>query len=95
MKKNLFLILSVIILSLMLPVFASSMDYNHKLEMDDMQFSSTIEGDKIHVKLTCRDNRLGGKNDILNPAVTSKIMLAYESGRDSFKKRHHHRSILC
>ncbi len=67
------------------------MDYNHKLEMEDTQFSWTTEGDKIHVKLSCRDNRLVGKNDILNPAVTRKIMLAYENGRDSFKKRHHYR----
>lgn len=162
MKNNLFLIFTIIILSLTQPGFAADMDYLHKLEVKNMQFSWTIEGDKIHVKLSAKttgwvavgfdpekdmgganiiigavkggkfkiedhyanrsrghssDEKLGGKNDVLNPsgseengvttisftlpldtgdkfdkpidpAKTSKVMLAYGSGRDSFKARH-------
>jgi hypothetical protein len=167
MKKNLFLILSVVVFSLMLPAFASAMDYDHKLEVKNMQFSWTVDGDQIHVKLSAKttgwvaigfypekamaganiiigavkngkfkiedhyanksrghssDEKLGGKNDVLNPSGsekngvttisftlpldtgdkfdkpinpegTSKIMLAYGSGRDSFKARHPFRTI--
>ena len=65
MKKNLFLILTVVIFSLMLPVFAFSMEYLHKLEVQNMQFSWIVEGDKIHVKLSA-------KTTVINPESNNR-----------------------
>ena len=145
----------------------SAMEYQHTLEVKNMQFSWTIEGDLIHVQLSAKttgwvgigfdpekamsganiiigavkkgkfrvedhygnrkrghanDEKLGGKNDVINPSGSEKdgvttisftfplntgdeydkpinpqgkslVMLAYGSGKDSFKTRHPYRTI--
>ncbi|CCK79687.1 MULTISPECIES: DOMON domain-containing protein [Desulfobacula] len=167
MTKNYFIIsiaATVFFLSL-LPLYA--MDYQHTLEVKDMQFSWTIEGEQIHVQMSAKttgwvavgfdpekamqganiiigavkegkfkvedhygnrkrghksDEEMGGKNDVLNPAGseadgittisfslpldtgdaydkpikqegTTKVMLAYGAGKDSFRNRHPFRTI--
>jgi len=167
MKKNYMLTTILALMFTILPLSLSAMEYQHTLEVKNMQFSWTVEGDQIHVKLSAKttgwvaigfdpekamgganiiigavkngkfkiedhyankrrghssDEKMGGKNDVLNPSGsekngvttisftlpldtgdkfdkpintegTSKIMLAYGSGRDSFKARHPFRTI--
>lgn len=154
-------------MSLSLPLHLSAMEYQHTLEVKNMQFSWTVEGDKIHVQLSAKttgwvgigfdpekamqganiiigavkngkfkvedhygdrkrghssDEKLGGKNDVLNPSgseadgvttisfsfpldtgdkydkpinpeAINRVMLAYGSGKDSFKTRHPYRMV--
>ena len=86
MKKNMFLILTMVIASLMLPVFASSMGYLYKLEVKNMQFSWTVEGDKIHVKLSAKttgwvaigfypEKKMGGANIIIGAVKDGKFKI--------------------
>ncbi len=86
MKKNLFLIFTVVIFSLMQPVFAFSMEYLHKLEVKNMQFSWTVEGDKIHVKLSAKttgwvgigfypEKKMGGANIIIGAVKNGKFKI--------------------
>ncbi|MFH2061174.1 MAG: DOMON domain-containing protein [Pseudomonadota bacterium] len=167
MKKYLLILLAAILVSFLTAFSASAMDYQHKLEVKDMQFSWTIEGDNIHVMVSAKttgwvgigfdpekamqganiiigavkdgkvkiedhygdrnrghssDEELGGKNDVINPSGmeeggvttisftlpltsddkwdkpinasgTTRIMLAYGAGKDSFKTRHPYRTI--
>lgn len=165
--KKCFLTAVVLMIFIVIPVAGSAMEYKHTLEVKDMTFSWTIEGDQIHVKLSAKttgwvgigfdpenameggdivigavkgdkfkvedhygdrkrghknDEKLGGKNDVLNAAgseadgVTTisftkslkaadkydkdivpdslyRVMLAYGSGKDSFKTRHPYRTV--
>jgi hypothetical protein len=113
MKKKSFMMLVLAGLFLVLPLSAFAMEYKHTLEVKNMQFDWTIEGDQIHVRLSAKttgwvgigfdpekamsganiiigavkdgkfkvedhygdrkrghsnDEKLGGKNDLINPA---------------------------
>jgi len=165
-KKNGYILIVSFVLMVM-PLSLSAMEYQYKLEVKKMQFSWTIEKDKIHVKLKAKtkgwvsigfepekamlganiiigmvkdgqvevqdhygvrkrghksDTALGGTSDVLNPSgseekgitaisftfplhtgdkwdkainpdVTGIVMLAYGTGKDSFKTRHQYRTI--
>ncbi len=167
MKKICFILTILAVVSLSLPLHISAMEYQHTLEVKNMQFSWTVEGDQIHVQLSAKttgwvgigfdpetamqganiiigavkkgkfkvedhygdrkrghssDEKLGGKNDVvdpsgseadgvttisfsfpldtgdkydkpINPEATSRVMLAYGSGKDSFKTRHPYRTV--
>lgn len=86
MKKNSFLILTVALLSLTLHGSAASMDYLHKLEVKNMQFSWTVEEDKIHVKLSAKttgwvavgfdpEKAMGGANIIIGAVKKGKVKI--------------------
>lgn len=166
MRKSILIIAALLIVAV-IPATALSMEYAHTLEVKNMSFSWTIEGDQIHVKLSAKttgwvgigfdpesamagadivigavkddkfkvedhygdrkrghssDEKLGGKNDVLNASGseaegvttisftkalkanekydkdinaegTYRIMLAYGSGKDSFKTRHPYRTV--
>lgn len=112
--KNNYLIVSILsFIFFLIPLSLSAMEYQHTLEVKNMQFSWTIEADQIHVRLSAKttgwvaigfdpekamqganiiigavkkgkvkiedhyairkrghsnDEKLGGKNDILNPS---------------------------
>lgn len=51
MKKIIAVIIPAL-LFLTLPLMLSAMEYQHKLQADDMIFSWTIQGDEIHVQLS-------------------------------------------
>ena len=167
MKKKYLIVSIMALMFFSIPLSLSAMEYQHKLEVKDMQFSWTIEGDQIHVRLSAKttgwvgigfdpekamlganiiigavkkgrfkiedhyadrkrghsnDEKLGGTNNILNPSGTeqdgvttisfslllntggkydkpinpkgtTRIMLAYGSGKDSFKNHHPYRTI--
>lgn len=167
MKKNSFKFILGILMILVLPLFLNAMEYQHKLEVKNMEFSWSIEEDLIHVRLSARttgwvgigfdpekamqganiiigavkggkfkvedhygtrkrghdnDEKLGGKNNVINPSGveedgvttiffslplqtddkydkiinpegTSRVMLAYGAGKDSFKTRHPYRTV--
>ena len=167
MKNKVQIMLITVLIFFLTPLIVSAMEYQHKLEVKNMQFSWTIEGDKIHVMLSAKttgwvsigfdpekamsganiiigavkkgkfkiedhygdrkrghksDKKLGGTDDVLNPSGTeadgvttitfsfplnsadkwdkpinpdgtSKVMLAYGAGKDSFKTRHPYRTI--
>jgi len=167
MKKKIFIVLLLSLVIFSVPLSLYAMEYSHTLEVKDMQFSWTIEGDQIHVKLSAKttgwvsigfdpetamqganiiigmvekgkievadhygdrkrghrgDEDLGGKNNVINPSgsekggVTtisftfplntgdaydkpinpngmSRVMLAYGSGRDSFRSSHPYRTV--
>ncbi len=164
MKKCVFMVAA---LALLFPAYASAMEYQHKLEANNMAVSWSIDKEQIHVKLTAKttgwvaigfdpekamqgadiiigavkkgkvriedhygdrkrghspDKKLGGDNHVLNPTGeevdgvtticfslaldsgdkwdkpihaegTSRMMIAYGSGRDSFKSRHQYRAV--
>jgi hypothetical protein len=94
MKKNIFLIFAVVIISLILPSMAVSMDYDHKLEVKNMQFYWTIEGDKIHVKLSAKttgwvaigfdpEKAMGGANIIIGAVKNGKFKIVDHYGDKS------------
>ncbi len=161
------LLFAAVILSLLFAGPVAASEYDHKLDIDKMDVFWSIEGDKIHVKLSAKttgwvaigfdpekamqgadiiigavkkgkvtiedhygdrkrshksDEKLGGENHVLDPAgmeengVTtisftlaldsgdkwdkpidpakmSRIMIAYGSGRDSFKAGHAWRGV--
>jgi hypothetical protein len=165
--KNYFTILILAFMFLANPLSLGAMDYQHKLELKNMKFSWTIEGDHINVMLSAKttgwvsigfdpesvmqganiiigtveegklkvedhfgnkkrghksDEALGGSNDILNssgseengvttisftfpldtgdkydkainPKGTGRVMLAYGTGKNSFKTRHRFRTV--
>lgn len=169
MRENYFIISLMALMLFSIPFSLPAMDYQHTLETKDMQFSWTIEEDRIHVQMSAKttgwvgvgfgpekamqganiiigavkegkfkvedhygnrkrghesDEKLGGKNDVLNPSgseadgvttisfsfpldtgdaydkpininpkETTKVMLAYGAGKDSFKNRHPFRTV--
>jgi hypothetical protein len=167
MKKKYSIVLILAIVLLALPLGLCAMEYQHKLEANDINFSWTVEGDQIHVMMSApttgwvaigfdpevamsganiiigavkkgkfkvedhygdrkrghsSDEKLGGKNDVLNPSGTetdgvttisftlpldtgdkydkvihpqgtSRVMLAYGAGKDSFNTRHPFRTV--
>jgi hypothetical protein len=55
MMKNNYLIVSILALAfLLLPLSLSALEYQHTLEVKNMQFSWTIEEDQIHVQLSAK-----------------------------------------
>jgi hypothetical protein len=54
MKKNIIMTMVFVIMVLFVPFSLHATDYQHTLEVKDMQFSWAIEGDKIHVKLSAK-----------------------------------------
>ncbi|WP_299983904.1 DOMON domain-containing protein [Desulfobacula sp.] len=54
MKKFLFIISIIAFLFFSIPLSLPAMEYEHTLEAKNMQFSWTIEGDQIHVKLSAK-----------------------------------------
>ncbi len=167
MKNNILFSSILAVVLILVPLYLSAMEYQHTLEVRDMQFSWTIEEDQIHVELSAKttgwvgigfdpekamsganiiigavkngkfkiedhyadrkrghsnDEKLGGKNDVLdpsgtevdgvttisfslplntgdtydkpiNPEGTTRIMLAYGAGKDSFRNRHPYRTV--
>ncbi|NOX34205.1 MAG: DOMON domain-containing protein [Deltaproteobacteria bacterium] len=166
--KKFFLVISILaLMSLAIPLSLSAMEYQHKLEVKNMQFLWTIEGELIHIRLSAKttgwvavgfgpekamsganiiigavkngrvkiedhyanrkrghasDEKLGGTNDVLNPSgteedgittvsfsfplnsgdkydkpvnpeSTTRVMLAYGAGEDSFRNHHLYRTI--
>jgi len=54
MRKNSFILTILVLMFLALPLSLSAMEYQHKLEVKNMQFSWTIEKDLIHVQLSAK-----------------------------------------
>lgn len=55
MMKNNYLIVSILsFIFFLIPLSLSAMEYQHTLEVKNMQFSWTIEGDQIHVRLSAK-----------------------------------------
>ncbi len=54
MRKNNLIFVLAVFLSLALPMAACASDYQHTLEVKDMQFSWTLEEDRIHVQMSAR-----------------------------------------
>lgn len=54
MKKKYLVAAILLFLFLALPAGVFAMDYQHKLEVKNMQFAWTIEGDQIHVQLSAK-----------------------------------------
>lgn len=54
MKKNYFMSTIFALMFLCIPLSLSAMEYSHTLQLEDMQFSWTIEGEQIHVKLSAK-----------------------------------------
>ena len=54
MKKNYMLTTILALMFTILPLSLSAMEYQHTLEVKNMQFSWAIEGDRIHVKLSAK-----------------------------------------
>ncbi len=54
MNKRALRILFAALILFLIPFSLSAMDYQHTLELKDMQFSWTIDGDQIHVELTAK-----------------------------------------
>jgi hypothetical protein len=54
LKKNYFIISILTLMFLALPLSLSAMEYQHKLEVKNMEFSWTIEKDQIHVMLKAK-----------------------------------------
>jgi len=53
--KKFFLLISILnVLFLLSPLSVSAMDYQHKLEVKNMSFLWSIDGDKIHVQLSAK-----------------------------------------
>lgn len=52
-KKGLNILCAALIL-FFIPFSLSAMEYQHKLELKDMQFSWTIEGDQINIELSAK-----------------------------------------
>lgn len=54
MKKNSLIALLLILTFIILSPAVSAMEYQHKLDVKNMSFSWSIDGDKIHVSLTAK-----------------------------------------
>ena len=55
MMKKIFFIVSILaFLFFSIPLSLSAMEYDHTLKAKNMQFSWTIEGDQIHVRLSAK-----------------------------------------
>jgi len=86
MKKNYFIISIVAFVLFSLPLSLCAMEYQHKLEVKNMQFSWTIEGDLIHVLLQAKttgwvaigfdpENAMQGANIIIGAVKDGKVKI--------------------
>lgn len=86
MKKNHVMVSLVAVMFLVMPLALSAMEYAHKLEVKDMTFSWTIEGDKIHVQLSAAtagwvavgfdpENAMEGANIIIGAVKDGKVRI--------------------
>ncbi|MBU2628798.1 MAG: DOMON domain-containing protein, partial [Proteobacteria bacterium] len=86
MKKNYLTATLLTLMFLLIPLSLSAMDYKHTLEAKDMQFSWTIEGDQIHVKLSAKttgwvaigfdpENAMEGANIIIGAVKDGKVKI--------------------
>ncbi|MCD4720189.1 MAG: hypothetical protein K8S13_10080 [Desulfobacula sp.] len=84
MKKN-YLIFSIMaLIFLLIPLSLSAMEYQHTLEVKNMQFSWTIEENQIHVQLSAKttgwvaigfdpEKAMGGANIIIGAVKKGKF----------------------
>jgi len=86
MKQNFLMTLFLGLMIFSLPLSLSAMEYQHKLEVKDMQFSWTIEGDKIHVQVTAEttgwvsigfdpESAMEGANIIIGAVKDGKVKI--------------------
>lgn len=97
MKKRYYIISILTLLFLISPLCAFAMEYQHKLEVKDMQFSWTIEEDKIHIMLSAKttgwvgigfdpEKAMSGANIIIGAVKNGKFKIEDHFGN---KKRGH------